>query len=264
MLAATAFGRIPDEVNPIPVAVLAAGRGNRLAPLTDDRPKCLLPIGETSPLALMLGTLDRLAGVSEVVLVLGHARERVESFLANFATRLPVHLIDNARYATTNNILSAHLLANRCAQGMLLVNSDVVCHGDIVRGALSPGAGSFLVVDTTLPPRDEAMKVRFEAGRLVAISKTLDPATADGEYIGITRFDAPGATAFFRATAAILAAGGTDEWYEAAIARAARDVAFGLHPTGGKPWIEIDDHADLERARREVLPLLVSAKIVES
>src|SRR5439155_16768762 len=209
LLLRTPFGRIPDAVN-IPVAILAAGRGNRLAPLTDDTPKCLLPIGETTPLGLALGTLDRLAGVSEVLLVVGHARERVESFLAALASSLPIQLIDNPRYDTANNILSAHLLADRCAGGFLLVNSDVICHPDILRGAFSPGAGNFLVVDTTLPPRDEAMKVRFEAGRLVAISKTLDPATADGEYIGITRFDAPGATAFFRATAAILAAGGTD------------------------------------------------------
>jgi choline kinase len=248
----------------MPVTILAAGRGNRLSPLTDETPKCLLPIGSTCPLALLLDALSPLPEVSEVLIVVGHARQRVESFLAEIAPRLAVHLVGNPRYDTANNIVSAHLLAGRCDGGFLLVNSDVVCHPDILRDALTGEEGSVLIVDPTLPPRDEAMKVRFEAGRLVAIAKTLDPAAADGEYIGITRFDARGAAAFFQAIRDILDEGGTDEWYEAAIARAAREVPFGLRSTQGHPWIEIDDHADLERARREVLPRLGSSKTLES
>ena len=237
------------------VAILAAGCGSRLAPLTDDRPKCLIDIGRTSPLGLMLQALDRPGTVDEILLVVGHARAQVESFLAERPVRVPIRLIFNPRYDTANNIYSAHLLRERCGDGFLLLNSDVVCDPDILEAALADEQ-SFLVVDPTRPPRPEAMKVRFLDGRLHAIDKPLDPTLADGEYVGIARFDARAAEAFFRATTAILAEGGSDAWYEAAIERAAREVRFGLRSTAMKPWIEIDDHADLERARREILPRL--------
>ncbi|MGH7897785.1 MAG: hypothetical protein ACREQQ_07525, partial [Candidatus Binatia bacterium] len=161
-------------------------------------------------------------------------------------------------YDTANNIHSAHLLAEVCAQGFLLLNSDVLCHPGILKEALADCQGSFLVVDPARPPRPEAMKVKMTGGRLAAIGKHLDAETADGEYVGIAGFDRRGAAAFFRSIDAILARGGDDEWYESGIAEAAREVAFSLRSTRERPWIEIDDHQDLERAAREVLPRLTA------
>ena len=244
---------------PFPVAILAAGRGNRLSPLTDDRPKCLLSVGEASPLSLALDAIERIASVSEVVIVVGHARERIESFVARRTARLPIRLLDNPHFDTANNIYSARLLRSSCGEGFLLVNSDVICHPDIFRAATAERAESFLLVDPQRPPRDEAMKVRFVNGRLAEIAKTLAPATADGEYIGITRFDGLGARAFFDSIETILASGGSDEWYEAAIGLAAGRVRFGRMSIGELPWIEIDDHADLERAQTEILPKILGS-----
>jgi choline kinase len=244
---------------PFPVAILAAGRGNRLSPLTDDRPKCLLPVGESSPLSLALDAIERIASVSEVLIVVGHARAKIEAFVAERGARLPIRLVDNPRFDTANNIYSAGLLRPSCEAGFLLVNSDVVCHPGVFRVAAAEQSPSLLVVDPRRPPRDEAMKVRFVGGRLVEIAKTLAPATADGEYIGITRFDGPGASAFFDSIETILANGGSDEWYEAAIGLAARRVRFTRMSIGELPWIEIDDPSDLQRAQTEILPKILGS-----
>jgi choline kinase len=236
------------------VAILAAGRGSRLAPLTDDRPKCLLSIGGDSPLGLLLDGLNAHPAVGEVLLVVGHAAERVEAFVAERSFRFATRLVHNPRYDTANNIVSALLVREACAEGFLLVNSDVVCDPAILASALGEAATSFLVVDSTRPIRDEAMKVRYRSGRLVEIGKGLDAAAADGEYIGIARFDRAGAAAFFAAGAAIVDDGGLGEWYEAAIGRAAGAVPIGSRPVAERAWIEIDDHDDLARARDHVLP----------
>ena len=242
-----------------PVAILAAGRGKRLSPLTDDRPKCLLPIGDTCPLGLILDAVEGAPSVSEIFIVVGHEKERIASYVAaRRGLGRSLRLIENPRYDTVNNILSADLLRPHCGDGLLLVNSDILCHPDVFRAATTAGDNA-LVIDPARPPREEAMKVRFERGRLAAIAKTLDPSTADGEYIGIARFDRVGAAAFFTATGAMLAAGRTDEWYEAAIEVAARDVPFGAVSTAGKPWIEIDDACDLDEARTRVLPKIVTS-----
>ncbi len=247
----------------IPVAILAAGRGSRLGALTADRPKCLLAIGEASPLSLALEAIAGCPELGDVQLVVGHAQEAIERFLAARSDRTSIRTIFNPRHDTANNIVSALLLRAVAADGLVLLNSDVVCDPEIVRGAATRG-GSFLVVDPTRPIRDEAMKVRYQAGGLVEIGKTLDASSADGEYIGLCRFDAAGAAAFFAAIDEILAAGGDGEWYEAAIGRAASRTAIGLLSTEGRPWIEIDDPADLARARDEVLPRIASARFASA
>lgn len=64
--------------------LLAAGLGLRLRPLTDDIPKCLLPIGGTPLLSIWLELCVH-HGVREVLINLHHRPERVQTFLAGYA-----------------------------------------------------------------------------------------------------------------------------------------------------------------------------------
>ncbi|WP_049911393.1 sugar phosphate nucleotidyltransferase [Halorubrum lipolyticum] len=58
--------------------VLAAGEGKRLGPLTERRPKPMIPVGNKPILESVLTTaID--AGVDSAVFVVGHARERIQS-----------------------------------------------------------------------------------------------------------------------------------------------------------------------------------------
>jgi choline kinase len=232
-----------------------------VAPHTDATPKCLLPIAGSSLLERMLDTLAS-ESIEEVLLVVGHAREKIEAFLERRSWPYRVGTIFNPEYDTANNIYSAWLARDRCADGFLLLNSDVAFHpqvlADVVRAA---GSESLLAVDPARPPRDEAMKVRFEDGRLAEIGKEIDPSRADGEYIGIARFGSAGAPAFFSEVEAILGNGGSGEWYESAIGAAARKVPFRACLTGSLPWIEIDAPEDLQRAEQEVFPILNGSRV---
>ena len=60
--------------------LLAAGLGTRLSPLTDEWPKCLMPIGERPLLEYWLETLYS-ASVLDVLLNLHHHSEIVEEFI---------------------------------------------------------------------------------------------------------------------------------------------------------------------------------------
>jgi mannose-1-phosphate guanylyltransferase len=68
---------------------LAAGEGRRLRPLTDTIPKCLVPIRGTPLLALWLQLLER-AGISEVLVNLHYAQERVVEFLDSYETSIAI------------------------------------------------------------------------------------------------------------------------------------------------------------------------------
>ena len=59
--------------------ILAGGKGTRLAPYTKILPKPLMPIGEMPILEVMLRQMQR-AGVSEVILAVGHLAHLLQAF----------------------------------------------------------------------------------------------------------------------------------------------------------------------------------------
>jgi MurNAc alpha-1-phosphate uridylyltransferase len=112
--------------------VLAAGRGERLRPLTDRLPKALIPAGGR---ALLDRQLDRLeaAGVHEVVINVSHLADRIAAHLqAHPRPGLEIALsIEATALETAGGIANA--LARLGRAPFLLVNADVYCEIDLAR-----------------------------------------------------------------------------------------------------------------------------------
>ena len=86
------------------------------------------------------------------------------------------------------------------------------------------------------------------------MSKTMDPAEADGENLGIVKFGPTGAAALVDIMDRLIAAGGVKDWAPRAFAEFAKTGPLHAVGTRGLPWIEIDFPEDYHRAVREVLP----------
>jgi NDP-sugar pyrophosphorylase family protein len=69
-------------IRPLKAVILAAGKGNRLRPLTDSIPKPLLPIHGHPILEYILDGLA-LTGITEFCLVVGYKEELVRDWIAN-------------------------------------------------------------------------------------------------------------------------------------------------------------------------------------
>lgn len=67
----------------VKAVLLAGGRGERLRPLTDSIPKCLLPFGDEPLLGLWLRALAR-SGVADVLINLHHLADLVLAFLRGY------------------------------------------------------------------------------------------------------------------------------------------------------------------------------------
>ncbi|WP_458190579.1 sugar phosphate nucleotidyltransferase [Haladaptatus sp. NG-WS-4] len=59
--------------------ILAAGEGSRLRPLTNHRPKPMLPVGNKPLLESVIESVAT-AGVTEIILVVGYQRERIQNY----------------------------------------------------------------------------------------------------------------------------------------------------------------------------------------
>jgi MurNAc alpha-1-phosphate uridylyltransferase len=146
--------------------LLAAGRGERLRPLTDAIPKALVPVRGK---ALIAWHLERLAaaGFRDVVVNVSHLGDRIEAALGD-GGRYGVAL----RYSrepqpleTAGGIASALPLLGKAP--FLLVNADIYCEYDFsrLRGlVLSPALAHLVLVPN--PPHRPAGDFSLE-GRTV-------------------------------------------------------------------------------------------------
>jgi choline kinase len=174
--------------------IVAAGMGRRLAPYTDDRPKCLVEVNGRSILERQLEAY-RMAGVDDVVIVRGYQKERIQFDGARY--------FDNDDFAN-NNILCSLFYAEAAMEGGFLFSySDIVFRPEVVRAALATEGDFALVIDRRWyeayegrlhHPVDEAEVARVENGKVVRVGKKTMPGTeATGEFIGLAHFSAAAA-----------------------------------------------------------------------
>jgi choline kinase len=233
--------------------VLAAGPGRRLHPLTQELPKTLLPLGDGGTiLDLVLANL-RSVDVEDVVLVTGFAGERVAELVPTLEQRhgARIELVFNERAAEWNNAYSLWLARDAFQHGALLVNGDTVHPAAVEQRLLGArGPDVLLAVDQEKPLGEEEMKVVLaEDGALRRISKDVDGAAADGEYIGVALIEPAAARPLADALEATWRRDPSsyyeDGWQELV------DRGGNVHgmPIGSVDWVEVDQHDDLARAR---------------
>jgi len=104
--------------------ILLAGYGSRLN-RRDIPHKSLLPFGSETLLSRHLSCLREL-GISRVHLVLGHNKEKVESYVRGLQLDLPVEFIDNKVYRTTGNTLSMVMGLRQSSGDVLILDGDVL------------------------------------------------------------------------------------------------------------------------------------------
>ena len=160
--------------------ILAAGQGRRLLPLTEDRPKCLLALGERNFIEFQIDALRR-AGVSDIGIVTGFYSEDVRK--ACGPERRYFH---NADFETTNSLYSFMQAGDYVNQGCLLFNSDVVFHPALLDLLLNDPLPNVLLADFDAKLGEEEMKIVCdEKRRVIEISKDIAPWEAQAENLGL-------------------------------------------------------------------------------
>jgi choline kinase len=235
--------------------VLAAGAGRRLRPYTDTLPKALVPVdGDTTILDIALRNLAEVE-LTDVVIVVGYCAGAVEERRSGLEHRygVDITLVHNDKAEEWNNAYSMWLARDHFTEGVLMVNGDTV-HPVSVERTLLDGRGTadiLLAVDDVKELAEEEMKVILgDDGHLRRITKLMDPAAAGGEYIGATLLE-PAATEPL--AEALKTTWGRDpnlyyeDGYQEFVDRGGR---IAVAPIGEIDWVEVDNHDDLEKARR--------------
>jgi MurNAc alpha-1-phosphate uridylyltransferase len=150
--------------------ILAAGRGERMRPLTDSVPKPLLEAGGRTLIAHLIDRLAR-AGFDELVVNVSHLAGTIERALGD-GSSLGVRIVysrEAQALETGGGIAYALPLLGQAP--FVVVNSDVYCDFDMARlagaaAALESGALSAHLVLVDNPPHHPAGDFALAGGRV--------------------------------------------------------------------------------------------------
>lgn len=236
--------------------ILAAGRGNRLQPVSDGTPKCMIPIGERSLMHHQLAALT-LYDITEIVIVVGYEKEAVQDH-AREIPGLDLTFIENPHYASTNTAYSLWLCRDQMDETFIYLNADVLFHPELLRRLLGSPHENVLALDKRQCGAEEVKAI--VAGNTVGhIGKKLDRDASYGEFIGIGKFHQSTNKSFishlsYTVNDQLL----KNEYFEYALNRLVKETPFHYVDVSDVPCIEVDFPEDLEEAAHTILPAIRS------
>jgi L-glutamine-phosphate cytidylyltransferase len=240
--------------------ILAAGFGTRLRPITDDRPKALVPLLGRPLLEWQLSAAESV-GIRDVIVVGGHCADRLNSY--------DLAVVRNQRYETTNMVHSLFCARRYFGEGFVLAYGDIAYAPSVLRAVVENNASITVAVDRQWrtywserfdDPLSDAETLRLgERGTICEIGRK--PSSYDdieGQYIGLVGFDRRGVQVLSQAYDRLRDAPGglldgrpLEKAFMTDLLGELINSGIDLSPAfvDGK-WLEIDDHRDLVVAER--------------
>jgi choline kinase len=229
--------------------ILAAGRGSRLGPLGDGRPKCLVEL-EGKPLIERQIAALRRGGVDEIGVVRGYRAD-----MLNFPG---LTYFTNERWAETNMVMSLAAAASWLSAGPVIVSyADIFYRSGLVRDLVAAQGQLVIAYDRAwrqlwtrrfADPLADAETFRIDwQGQLLEIGgKTAQIAEIEGQYMGLLKFT-PAAWSNVEALLATLDTPLRDRLDMTGLLRrllAGQHMPIATFGTNGQ-WGEIDNQEDV-------------------
>lgn len=239
--------------------ILAAGKGTRLGPLTATKPKGLLDIAGRS---LIRRSLDSIAWAefSETVIVTGYHADMLRNHIGEKHGGMKIRYRHNRDYDHTGSMMS--LLAavpDLVSPVFTIFESDLLYHRDFAcRAAQSEGDVMF-TADLS-GSGDEVYVCADRHGQLTYLGKQASAARRAeslGEFAGITTMSLAFLARYRQTAQTLMKNGDRDRHYEELICQtASTGAACQVQQLANLGWTEVDNAADLERAKMQTWPTI--------
>ena len=164
--------------------ILAAGRGTRLYPITLNKPKGLLEVGDETILDRLVRQFKS-SGIKDILIVVGYQKEHLIN-----------HFGDSVRYSyyedfsKTNNLHTLWSVRNELNDDVIITFADPVVHQDIINLLVKSKKDISMAIDTSQVLKS-TMRVAIKNNYIKNITTTT-VAEADGNFIGISKISQSG------------------------------------------------------------------------
>jgi NDP-sugar pyrophosphorylase family protein len=237
--------------------ILAAGRGQRLRPITDTVPKCLVPVNGRPILEYQLAALSG-SGIRKCVVVVGYLASQIEQRFGSSYGGMGISYVFNPEFSSTNNIYSLWLARHEVDDDILLLEGDLLFEKDIIADLLNARLLDTAVLDNfdlsmdgtvVIPMGNQAVRMVLKANQTAGFDysdalKTVNIYTFSKATISESILPSAGD---------YISSGQRNQFYEAVIANLIDrgDLTLGIHLANGRLWREIDTPDDLIRAEAD-------------
>ena len=227
--------------------VLAAGLGSRLAPVTDNYPKCMTEV--VDGITIIEQQIKSLLknNIKDISVIVGYKSDILIPYLRRIYN--DIKIIENKDYKNTNNMYSAYLgYKNLKDSDFIMMNADVFFDSETLKSLIDDINDDAIITDIGTW-NEESMKVVELNGKLVSISKQIDEKEALGCSIDVYKFSKVSGNKFFeQCNYYIHNKGELKLWSEVALNDILKECNFKASGLNGR-WYEIDTHEDLAKAR---------------
>ena len=228
--------------------ILAAGISQRLRPLTNKIPKCLIKIDDCTILERTIENCVK-NKLQDIIVVIGHGHDYVKQELGKLKEKYSIDLglIFNKHYEDMNNCYSLYLGIKEMEESIIVINSDDVFDDRILTNLCKEDKTS-LVIDNVKNLTEESMKIYYNDS-ITDINKKLNIKKSYGEYIGLAKIDKQNIDLLKYSLDKVVKEN-PDLYYEDAFQLMFNQTNFKVCNTDGLKWTEVDTPKDLEIAKK--------------
>jgi len=245
------------------VGILGAGIGRRLNNVQLP-PKVLLSFGGKTLLERHVEIL-RACGIQGIDLVIGFRAEEVRREIARIGAQDIIRTCFNPHFDEGAIISFATLKAAFTAgEPVVFMDGDVLYDRRMMLQLLETSQDNCFLMDRQTEEGEDPVRLCMRGNVLVDFHKRPERRHDWwGEWVGFARFSADIAAKMIGEAERIIASGRRGAIYEDAMRNILFDAPpghFGIEDITGLPWVEIDFPEDLERAHKEIYPILAGAE----
>ena len=173
--------------------ILAAGKGERLQPLTNDKPKCLVELFGKSLLEWQIEAFQS-SGITDITIVSGY-----KSDLINFPE---ITILKNEKYESTNMVETLFSAKEKMLDSTIVSYGDIIFEKNVLESLINSPNDISVIVDKQWKrlwgkrfqdPLSDAESLIMEDGCIVEIGQKVNSyEKICGQYIGLMKFQGSG------------------------------------------------------------------------
>ena len=235
------------------IIILAAGKGERLYPLTKNTPKPLIDLGNGETLLeRQLNYLSHSNVIDEVIIATGYLWEQIESKIKNYKINLRIKTIYNPFYEMSNNLITLWLCKYEMDEDFLITNGDNLFTSDVASDLVSKtNDGIFVTICYRESYGEDDMKVKLDENKKITrVSK--DITDGDAESIGFVKVSGEKYRKIYQDVLEQLARDETyinKFWLETFNVLSKKGIDISSFEIDKDKWREVDFHFDLKNIK---------------
>jgi len=237
--------------------ILAAGVGSRLFPLTKDKPKSLVDLGDgTTLLERQIENAINCDIIDNIYIVTGYRSKQIEDKIKDFKEKININVIFNPFYELSNNLFSlwsAHFLMEE--RDFLISNGDNIYQDSVYNNIDNLSSNTIsLTIDFKDKYDEDDMKVILD-NNIKQVSKMIDMDRVDAESVGLAIIRGKNNRKIFKDKLTSLVRDITNKdkfWLEIFNALSYDNHKIETYVIDKKEWGEIDFHPDIENVRAAI------------